>query len=64
MKKPYETYNTFAPTEKMKYPFRFGKVKKPSEKRIKKWGGKHMTEYNVMYGYMTTPFCFPCSFTM
>ncbi|MBP5357744.1 MAG: hypothetical protein J6Y69_00980 [Treponema sp.] len=64
MKKPYETYNTFAPTEKMKYPFRFGKAKKPSEKRIKKWGGKHMTEYNVMFSYMTIPFRFPSSFTL
>ena len=60
MKKPYETYNPFAPTEKMKYPFRFGKAKKPSEKRIKKWGGKHMTEYNVMFSYMTIPLRIPC----
>ena len=64
MKTYYQLYDPENPTEKMRYPYRFGKVKQPSEKRIKKVQGKKLTEFNILYCYFTIPFRIPSIFVL
>lgn len=64
MKKYYQLYDQKNPTEKMRYPYRYGKVKSPSEKRIAKVKGKKLTDFNILYCYATIPFRFPSIFAL
>lgn len=56
MKYHFEQYTSNHPTQKMKYPFRKWKVRKPSEKRIAKVSSRSLFSFNVGLCYATIPF--------
>lgn len=56
MKYPFEHYDNNHPTEKMQYPFRKGKVRPASQKRIAKVAARDMSSFNVSVCYLTIPF--------
>ncbi|MBQ2081239.1 MAG: hypothetical protein II461_05705 [Treponema sp.] len=64
MKVYYQLYDPKNPTDKMRWPYRFGKVKHPSEKRISKVRGKKLADFNVLYAYFTIPFRIPSIFVL
>ena len=64
MKVYYQLYDPKNPTDKMRWPYRFGKVKHPSEKRISKVRGKKLADFNVLYAYVTIPFRIPSIFVL
>ena len=64
MKVYYQLYDPKNLTDKMRWPYRFGKVKHPSEKRISKARGKKLADFNVLYAYFTIPFRIPSIFVL
>jgi len=56
MKDDFKNYKSNNPTEEMLYPFRKGKVKQPSQKRIQKVSGKKMSSFKVAICYLVLPF--------
>src|SRR5574344_2527926 len=56
MKPNFKNYDPNHLTEKMRYPFRKGKVRQPSQKRIQKVCGKKMNSFKVSICYLVLPF--------
>lgn len=47
--------NTNRKTTKKEFPYRQGTAKAPSEKRIRKFAGRPLKSFNVLYAYATLP---------